>query len=361
MRELAPEDCVSVVVDRALPGNWRVQWDDDVKFGELCGTLRDNFCDEQSYEQVLERLGYAVLHGRPNDAKYWLELYGPADGGKTALLHTFELAFPGLVRKINISLFSTAESKKSSGPNEALAELQGLRIAYAEEPPANLVLDGGFLKDLCGGSEISTSLKREHQIRFLTTFHAVLLSNNDTPLRIAPNGSAVREKRVGYRLMHRFVAACDPAIDDVTVFAKVDGLAQTVADGYWLSLLRALHLAYHNVLGYRFNAAPSEYRIEYPEDDDARDTAYWVALFDIVPTNSSDEGVLISQVYHSLTSRGLMLSETDFYTSGFKEAMIARLKAHRAANGIVRGGPRYARNGPGSARFFGIQLRDASE
>lgn len=41
---------------------------------------------------------------------------------------------PGLVMKISISLFSTAEAKKSSGPNEALAELQGVRLAYAEEP-----------------------------------------------------------------------------------------------------------------------------------------------------------------------------------------------------------------------------------
>jgi hypothetical protein len=361
VRDLAPEDYVSVVVDRALPDDWCAAWDDDTKLGDLCITLRHNFCDQASCEQVLERLGYAVLHGRPNDAKYWLEIYGPADGGKTALLHTLELALPGLVRKINISLLSTAESKKSSGPNEALAELQGLRIAYAEEPPANLVLDSGFLKDLCGGSEISTSRKNEHQIRFFTTFHVVLLSNNDTPLRIAPNGSAVREKRVGYRMMHRFARDGDPAIDDVIVFAKVDGFAQTVANDYWLSLLRALHLSYHNVLGHGFDAAPSEYRLEYPEDDDARDTAYWVALFDVVPTDASDDGKLISQIYTSLTSRGLMLSEKAFYASGFKEAVMERLKAHRAANGITRGGPRYARSGPGSARFFGIQLRDASE
>ena len=46
---------------------------------------------------------------------------------------------PGLVKKVNISLFTTAESKKSSGPNEALCELQGVRLAYAEEPSQGCV------------------------------------------------------------------------------------------------------------------------------------------------------------------------------------------------------------------------------
>ena len=98
---------------------------------------------------------------------------------------------PGLVKKINISLFTTAESKKSSGPNEALCGLQGVRLAYAEEPSAGMVLDGGWLKDLCGGVEMNTSAKYGHQIYFEITFHAVLISNNDQPLDISPNEDAV--------------------------------------------------------------------------------------------------------------------------------------------------------------------------
>ena len=42
-------------------------------------------------------------------------------------------------------------------------------------------LDGGFLKDLCGGVEMSTSKKFGHQIRFETTFYSALISNGCTP------------------------------------------------------------------------------------------------------------------------------------------------------------------------------------
>lgn len=83
----------------------------------------------------MERFAYAILHGKPNDKKYWVELMGPADGGKTMLLAALERCLPGIVKKINITTFSTSESKSSKGPNEALLELQGVRLAYAEEPP----------------------------------------------------------------------------------------------------------------------------------------------------------------------------------------------------------------------------------
>ena len=85
------------------------------------------------------------------------------------------------------------------------------------------MLDGGFLKDLCGGVEISTSRKFEHQIRFVTTFHVALISNNDMPLQMQPNAVG---KRVGWRLMNRFTDAGDPAIDNVTVFAMERGVRE---------------------------------------------------------------------------------------------------------------------------------------
>eukprot|EP00966_Prymnesium_polylepis_P183600 4255207-Prymnesium_polylepis.1 len=76
--------------------------------------IRKNFCDEASYRQVMERLAWAILHGKPSESKWWLELCGPADGGKTALLIALCNCFPGLVKKINKTLFTTGDSKSSS-------------------------------------------------------------------------------------------------------------------------------------------------------------------------------------------------------------------------------------------------------
>eukprot|EP00966_Prymnesium_polylepis_P325777 7381722-Prymnesium_polylepis.1 len=156
VRALAPTDYVSVAgaVDRDLPDDDELdaKWGDDAMFRALHAKLRKNFSDEASCKQTLERFAWAICHGKPNDAKWWIELSGPADGGNTMLLTAYSKCLPGLVKKINISLFSTTESKKSSGPNvEALCELQGVRVAYAEEPSKGMELDGGFLKDQCGG------------------------------------------------------------------------------------------------------------------------------------------------------------------------------------------------------------------
>ena len=58
---------------------------------------------------------------------------GPRGRRKTALLVALTKCLPGLVKKISKTLFTTGESKSSSVPNEALAELQGVRVAYADE------------------------------------------------------------------------------------------------------------------------------------------------------------------------------------------------------------------------------------
>ena len=70
-----------------------------------------------------------------------IELYGPADAGKTATFAALALYLPGVVRKIPIAMFSTSAKRSPEGPNEALAELRGVRLGYGEEPSTGLVLD----------------------------------------------------------------------------------------------------------------------------------------------------------------------------------------------------------------------------
>ena len=73
LRDLVPENHVSVTVERDLPDfdTLASEWSDDAKYQEIKAKLRKNFSDDASYRQVLERLAWAVLHGRPNAVKYW--------------------------------------------------------------------------------------------------------------------------------------------------------------------------------------------------------------------------------------------------------------------------------------------------
>ena len=307
---------------------------------------------------MLECFAWAILHGKPNDAKFWIELAGPADGGKTMLLTAIAKCLPGLVKKVNISLFSTGESKKSSGPNEALCELQGVRLAYGEEPSHNIELDGGFLKDLCGGVEMSTSRKFGHQIRFETTLYPVFISNNDTALPIKPNDAATRAKRVGWRMMNKFAPAGDASIDDVTVFPAENGLRELIANNYWIPMLRLMHMLYHQVLTRGFNKDATDYAIDFPVDEEARGMDYWVSLFEVYVPSKGEAGVGMKDIYSLLSPKGLgVMPENTFYASSFKNLLHQKINAFRAKERIAgSGGPRYASPRSGSMRFYGVRL-----
>ena len=365
LRDLAPEDHVSVTIERDLPefDTLAGAWSDDAKYEELKVKLSKNFSDEVSMQQVLERLAWAVLHGRPNDCKFWLELAGTADGGKTMLLEVLAKVLPGMVKKTNISLFSTFESKKSSGPNEALAGLRGLRIAFAEEPSDGLVLDGAFLKDLCGGVQIETSRKYEHQISFDITFHGVFISNNDTPMDIKPREGTV-EKRVGYRMLNRFAASGDTSIDNIHVFAREEGLRERIGRDYWLSTLRLLHEYYQQVLEHDFDTTDTVYKMNFPPPDVARGIQYYVDLYEVHEVGRGHKSCLgMPDIYSELENHGIggEFTQQQFFSSGFKASMKAKIESWRAANDITgTGGPRIAKapGGSGKDKFYGIRLPD---
>ena len=323
-------------------------------------------CSPAVQPSALERLAWAVLHGRPNAVKYWLELAGPADGGKTMLLETLALVLPGLVKKTNISLFSTAESKTSSGPNEALAQLRGLRISYAEEPAAGLVLDGAFLKDLCGGVQIETSRKYEHQMRFDTTFHQVLICNNETPMKIDPyEGTA--EKRFGYRMLNCFTAPDDHKIDNIHVFAREEGLREMLGRDHWVPVLRLLHEHYQQVCDHGFDKTETHYKMDFPPPEQKRGMQYYVGLYEIHEVNRGDKSCLgMTEIYSELEGYGIggEFTQQQFFSSSFKASMKTKIASWRAAHGISgTGGPRLALppKGSGKEKFFGIRLRPASD
>jgi hypothetical protein len=66
-------------------------------------------------------------------------LYGPADSGKTALFAALKQCFLGISSRLNrqdggychVQYSREALTRRADRPNEALAELQVVRLAYA--------------------------------------------------------------------------------------------------------------------------------------------------------------------------------------------------------------------------------------
>jgi hypothetical protein len=82
-------------------------------------------------------------------------LYGPADSGKTALFAALKQCFLGISSRLNrqdggychVQYSREALTRRADRPNEALAELQVVRLAYGEEPSTNMymIVDGAYL------------------------------------------------------------------------------------------------------------------------------------------------------------------------------------------------------------------------
>lgn len=228
------------------------------------------------------------------------------------------------------------------------------------------MLDGAFLKDLCGGVQIETSRKYEHQIHFDTTFHGVLISNNDLPLDINPREGTL-EKRFGYRMLNRFAAAGDPSIDNCHVFPREEGLRELIGRDYWVSMLRLLHEYYQQVLEHDFDTTETVYKMDFPPPEEKRGIPYYVDLFEVHEVARGDKSCLgMPEMYSELVAHGIggEFTQQQFFSSSFKAKMKAKIDSWRVAHGITStGGPRLAKapGGNGKQKFFGIHLPPASE
>lgn len=229
-----------------------------------------------------------------------------------------------------------------------------------------LVLDGAFLKDLCGGVQIETRRVYEHQIHFDTTFHFVLISNNDLPLDINPREGTL-EKRFGYRMLNRFAAPGDPSIDNCHVFPREEGLREQIGRDFCFSMLRLLHEYYQQVLEHGFDTTETVYKMEFPPPEEKRGIQYYVDLYEVHEVARGDKSCLgMQEIYSELESYGIRgeFTQQQFFSSCFKASMKTKIETWRAAHGISgTGGPRLAKapGGTGKEKIFGINLRPASD
>lgn len=294
-----------------------------------------------------------------------IELYGPADAGKTATFAALALYLPGVVRKIPIAMFSTSAKRSPEGPNEALAELRGVRLGYGEEPSTGLVLDGGYLKDCCGGDDISCSKKGEHQIHFRSTMIPLIISNNETPLEITPNDEATRKKRLGWRMMQKFTDGDDEVDEANGIFLAVNGFRDLIAKDYFAVTLRLLHQFYISIprnSGGKpiFNSTQTDYRVTYPlPEGGPKGMDYWVGMYECFHP-ASGAGLGMKDIYDELRLRGFTeLTQQEFFESTFKCLMKRKISTYCTAKELDPTVYTSPRLGSRDKKFKGIRLTEA--
>jgi hypothetical protein len=175
----------------------------------------------------------------------------------------------------------------------------------------------------------------------------------------------VRSKRVGWRLMNRFVDSDDLSIDNVSVFAAERGVRDLIGERYWIPMLRIFHELYHGVMQGgdtpRFDTTASDYALNFPPSTVKRGMDFYADLFEVYdPPRGSPGDYNMEELYQELrASHRLDMHDRDFYASSFKALLLQKIKTFRAQHGMpdsMQGGPRYKGPRSGSPRFYGVRL-----
>ena len=135
--------------------------------------------DAETREYLQRVLGVGLI-GRAPKVKTLLNLIGPSNTGKTVLLEVLNGVLGGYSRSTMPSTFlkGRKDSKDADSPSPALHALRKARYVTATEPNASDEWNGGLLKNITGGEEVTT---RGVFGRFTATWHPnflIILATN---------------------------------------------------------------------------------------------------------------------------------------------------------------------------------------
>lgn len=128
---------------------------------------------------VQKAVGYSLTGDIKEQCLFFC--YGLGRNGKST--------FVGIIRKMlgaygcqtQTELFMTKERGGGVGPNESLADLQGMRFVVGSEIEDGRRLAVVLIKEMTGGEAIRTERKYEHSFEFQPT-HKIWLSGNHKPI-----------------------------------------------------------------------------------------------------------------------------------------------------------------------------------
>ena len=114
---------------------------------------------DPTLRRYLQRVLGAGLLGQPRRVKTMVNLIGPSNTGKTVLLEVLNAVLGAYARFTMPSLFLRTKgkgAKDADGPSPALHALRKAKYVVASEPDSEDQWNGGLLKLLTGGEEVTS-------------------------------------------------------------------------------------------------------------------------------------------------------------------------------------------------------------
>lgn len=124
-------------------------------------------------------------------------IFGPSFTGKSTFIITIRKLMGEYGWKIPAKLLMLKD-KVYGGPSESLANLEGVRFAYASETEENKHLAAALLKELTSGESLTADRKYEHEGEFLPTYKIWLTSNHEPAVSDSSKGFWNRAKVIEF-------------------------------------------------------------------------------------------------------------------------------------------------------------------
>lgn len=81
-----------------------------------------------------------------NDHKYFVQLYGERNNGKTSFMKIMEIAFPMCIKMPDVANLLARNNRSPHAPQPWLPQVKDARVMCFEEPPRGAKFDKSLLK-----------------------------------------------------------------------------------------------------------------------------------------------------------------------------------------------------------------------
>ena len=256
--------------------------------------LQRLFPENALREEVMKRVAQSFFEGKPHVGKYFLQLYGPGDNGKSTFIAMLRIAFPAWVVDVPVHHFLfTGHRTDANAPQPWKLDVMGARIVTCEEPPPDKyggppVFDGNLLKLLRGGGTVTGRTLYRTNVTYDPTYRVVICLN--TPLETNPqNDPAVIKSIHAFSMPSKFVAAGSPELHNAQpgdhCYAKIDDVQSRFTQRKYKLALFAVLIEYYDL--YKQNPDIDTVRSGYDMRDKYEvksDAEFFDACFDVLPS-----------------------------------------------------------------------------
>ena len=185
LREIERSDMLTKKFDFAAPMRGE---DVTNERAQLESVLEDLFPDKQLKLEVLTRVAESLFNCT-NIHKYFVQLWGRGNNGKTTLMRILQTAFPLWVQMPSVENLVARGVRNADAPQPWLIDVMGARILGFEEPPRGAKFDGSLLKLLRGNGVVTGRALYQGNVSYVPGFTIWLATNS--PIEIDPTDEAV--------------------------------------------------------------------------------------------------------------------------------------------------------------------------